>query len=490
MNTPPKYDSLEEELLRSKIHSLFRWSLGLSLVLVTTALLAWLKASASTAGMVFLALVVWTASQTGIALSLAVALLASLAFDYYFLPPYHTFLLAGAGEWLSMFSFLACSLVTGRVAERAASQARQAEQRREDVECLYTLSQEMMLHEDGASLIRELPGLIQKIFRLGSVVLYVQDGDEFYASSAKVPEHLKGALRSLSSDFRQESRGSEGWTLQALMLGMRCVGGLAWIPDKISAEVAVAVSAQVAIALTRAVALEKTARIEAARASERLRTALIDSLSHELRTPLTSIRAAITTLRHSEGLDGAGRDDLMEVVDDESARLDALISEAFEMAEIEADVVKLRPSHQHIRAFLEHVIDESRSLLIHHRIVVDIVGQDRLAVFDPHLMSRVFRHLLENSSRYTERGGVITVRGEGIPGRVTFSVLDSGPGIDSVDLPLVFEKFYRGRIGIKSGKGTGMGLAIARAIVMAHGGSISVRSDSGKGTTFQFWIPA
>jgi two-component system sensor histidine kinase KdpD len=490
MNTLPKYDSLEEELLRSKIHSLFRGLLSLFLVIVTTALLVWLNASASTAGMVFLALVVWTASQTGIALSLAVALLAGLTFDYYFLPPYHTFFLAGTGEWLSMFSFLACSLVTGQVAERAASQARHAEQRRRDFECLYTLSQEMMLHEDGASLIRELPGLIQKIFLLGAIVLYVQDGDEFYASCAEVPEHLKEALRFLSLDPRQESQGPEGWKLQALMLGLRCVGGLAWIPDKISAEVADAVTAQVAIALTRAVALEKAAQIEAARASERLRTALIDSLSHELRTPLTSIRAAITTLRHSEGLDATGRDDLIEVVDDESARLDALISEAFEMAEIEADVVKVRSSHQHIRAFLEHVIEESRSLLIHHRIVVEIVGEDRMAVFDPHLMSRVFRHLLENSSRYTERGGVITVRGEGMSGRVTFSVSDSGPGIDAVDLPLVFEKFYRGRIGTKSGKGTGMGLAIARAIVMAHGGSISVKSESGKGTTFQFWIPA
>ncbi len=490
MITLQKYDSLEEELLRFKMHSFLRWFLGVALVLVTTALLAWLKASASTAGMVFLALVVWTASQGGIALSLAAALLASLAFDYYFLPPYHTFLLAGAGQWLSMFSFLACSLVTGRVAERAASQARHAERRREDVECLYTLSQEMMLHEDGSSLIRELPGLIQKIFLLDTVVLCVQDRDDFYASSTKFPEHLKEALHSLSLDPRQDGLAPEGWKVQPLMFGMRCVGGLAWIPDKIPAEVAVAVSAQVAIALTRAVALEKTAQIEAARASERLRTALIDSLSHELRTPLTSIRAAITTLRHSEGLDGSGRDDLIEVVDDESARLDVLIGEAIEMAEIEADVVKVRPIHQHIRAFLEHVIDESRSLLMHHRVVVDVVGEDRLALFDPHLMSRVFRHLLENSSRYTDRGGVITVRGEGMPGRVAFTVSDCGPGIDAIDLPLIFEKFYRGRIGTKSGKGTGMGLAIARAIVTAHGGSISVTSDIGKGTTFQFWIPS
>ena len=105
-----------------------------------------------------------------------------------------------------------------------------------------------------------------------------------------------------------------------------------------------------AIALTRAIAIEASARLEAAREGERLRTALIDSLTHELRTPLTSIRAAATTLLQGEGLDEAARLDLAAIVDEESARLDALIGEAVEMAEIDANVVQVQPSPQHPRA--------------------------------------------------------------------------------------------------------------------------------------------
>ena len=128
----------------------------------------------------------------------------------------------------------------------------------------------------------------------------------------------------------------------ALMVGMRAVGALGWRPDILSREVATAVSAQVAIALTRALAIEASARLEAAREGERLRTALIDSLTHELRTPLTSIRAAATTLMQGEGLDDASRLDLASVVDEEASRLDKLIGEAVEMAEIDANVVQVQ----------------------------------------------------------------------------------------------------------------------------------------------------
>ena len=103
-------------------------------------------------------------------------------------------------------------------------------------------------------------------------------------------------------------------------------------------------AAQVAIALARSMAIEASTRIEAAREGERLRTALIDSLTHELRTPLTSIRAAATTLLEGEGLDEAGRRDMVRVIDEEAARLDQLIGEAVEMAEIDANVVQVKMS--------------------------------------------------------------------------------------------------------------------------------------------------
>ena len=153
------------------------------------------------------------------------------------------------------------------------------------------------------------------------------------------------------------------------MLGMRPVGALGWRPDLLSREVATAVSAQVAIALTRALAIEASARLEAAREGERLRTALIDSLTHELRTPLTSIRAAATTLMQGEGLDEAGRLDLASIVDEEASRLDTLIGEAVEMAEIDANVVQVHLVPQHTRTLLDQAVEESQAVLAPHHVV-------------------------------------------------------------------------------------------------------------------------
>jgi two-component system sensor histidine kinase KdpD len=456
---------------------------------LATVLLAWLGANTTTAGMVFLVLVVWFAAQAGIWLSLYVAVLCALSFDYFFLPPFRTFRLAGAQEWLAMLSFVACCFVVGRVAELARRQTRQAEQRREDVERLFTLSQEMMLHEDAAGLIRDLPRLIQTIFALESVVLYVRDEDQFYASTADLPEAVKASLRDMTGGHNPTSAAPQGFSALALMLGLRPVGALGWRPAVLSHEVATAVSAQVAIALTRAIAIEASARLEASREGERLRAALIDSLTHELRTPLTSIRAAATTLVQGEGLDAASRLDLASIVDEESARLDALIGEAVEMAEIDANVVQVHFVSQHTRTLLDHAVEESQKALGSHRVIIAIEEPDNPAWFDPHLLGRVFRHLIENAARYSPSGSSITLRSRRAGERLEFFVEDNGPGIDPVDLPLIFEKFYRGKKGTRSRKGTGMGLAIARAILVAHGGSIEVSGTSGQGTSFRFWVP-
>jgi two-component system, OmpR family, sensor histidine kinase KdpD len=466
-----------------------RWITASFAAMLTTVVLVRIGVNATTAGMIFLVLVVWTATQAGIQLSLFIAVLCALFFDYFFLPPYHTFVLAGGPEWVAMLSFVASSLVAGRVAEQARRQAHQAEQRREDVERLYTLSQEMMLHEGATGLVRNLPQLLERIFSLDGVALFVRDLDQSYTSTTNLPTGLEPHLRDLASGQEPSSSLPEGFSAQGLLLGLRSVGGLAWRPDRLSREVATAISAQVAIAMTRAIAIEANTRMEASRESERLRVALIDSLTHELRTPLTSIRAAATTLMESEGLDEATRLDLASVVDEEASRLDLLIGEAVEMAEIDANVVQVNLTQEPTRALLERAIEDSRMLLAHHEVVLDAAEPDKPVWFDPHLLSRVFRHLLENASRYCPRGSRITLSSRRQAGRLEFAVEDNGPGIDPMDLPMIFEKFYRGKKAGTRGKGSGMGLAIARAILKAHGGGVEAVSVPGTGTTFRFWVP-
>jgi two-component system sensor histidine kinase KdpD len=463
-----------------------------------TCLLTSLDADSTTAGMAFLVLVVLFAAQVGIWLSLYVTLLCAVAFDYYFLPPVHSLQITGIQQWVAMISFLLSCVVVGRVAERARAQARQAEQRREDVERLYGLSQEMMLQEDAAGLIRDLPGMIARIFGLDGVVLYVRDQDQFYSSVTDLPMSILASLRAMTLGENPTEVIPGEFTVRTLMMGVRPVGALGLRPANLSREVATAVSAQVAIALTRATAIEASSHMEAAREGERLRSALIDSLTHELRTPLTAIRAAATTLIESKGLDEAVRLDLAAIVDEESSRLDRLIGAAIEMAEIDANVVEVHRVPQHPRALLDQAVEESRVALAAHRVVIaaerpgnpeEPGDLDKPDWFDPHLLGRVLRHLLENAGRYTPPGGRILLRSRCIGDRLEFSVEDDGPGIDAADLPFIFEKFYRGKNRASKGKGTGMGLAIARAILVAHGGGIEVESPPGRGACFRFWVP-
>jgi len=417
------------------------------------------------------------------------ALLCALSFDYFFLPPIHTFTLAGPQEWVSIITFAVSSLVAGRVAERARKQKSQAEQRREDVERLYLLSQEMMLHEDSASLTRDLPALVAKIFALEGVVLYVRDRDQFVSTVAELTELFKANLREVTGDAHATIAQQDGFEAHALLVGIRAVGAIAWRPANLSREIATAVSAQVGIALTRAIAIEASARLEASRESDRLRTALIDSLTHELRTPLTSIRAAATTLTQDEGLDEALRRELATVVDEESAYLDALIGEAVEMAQLDANVLKAELAPRHTRTLLEHAVEGSHKALGRHQVVLMVQEPDRPAWFDARLLARVFRHLIENAALYSPPESRIVLRSRRVEGRLEFEVEDNGPVIDKVDLPHIFEKFYRGKRGAKLKKGTGMGLAIARAIMLAHEGGISVESNPEQGSTFRFWVP-
>jgi two-component system sensor histidine kinase KdpD len=474
---------------RSHLRQAARWFAATLAAALATALLVWSGVNSTTAGLVFLTLVVLFAAWAGIWLALYVALLCAVSFDYYFLPPFRSLQITGIEAWLAMISFMLSCAVVGRVAERARRQARQAERRREDVERLYTLSQEMMLQEDAAGLIRDLPRMIERIFALDGVVLYICDRDQLYSSTSELPMSIQASLRAMTESHNPAQTVPGGFLAMTLMLGLRPVGALGLRPAVLSHEVATAVSAQVAIALTRAMAIEASTRMEAAREGERLRTALIDSLTHELRTPLTSIRAAATTLIEGEGLDDASRLDLATIVDEEASRLDALIGEAVEMAEIDAKVVKVRPVAQRPRTLLDQAVAESQAALARHRVIIDAEEPDKPAWFDAHLLGRVFRHLLENAARYSPSGSRITLRARRTSGRLEFFVEDNGPGIDSVDLPLIFEKFYRGREGAASRKGSGMGLAIVRALLIAHGGAIEASSTRKEGTSFRFWVP-
>jgi two-component system, OmpR family, sensor histidine kinase KdpD len=473
------------------------WLLAVVGMIAVTATLTALHDNASVAAIVYLVLVVWVATLAQRRLALTAAITCSLLFDYFFLEPVRTLALSGFQSWLSMASFVAACIIVSRVANRARSQTMKAERRREDVERLNSLSQEMMLHEDAAGLVREIPRLVEKNFALDSVFLYVRNEDQIHASRTDSDHALSAETTrtfrntSMAGEELSAGLGPEFGSVN-LVFGMNSVGTLAWKPAGLSREVATSIAAQVAIAITRAHAIQASTRLEAARAADRLRTALIDSLTHELRTPLTAIRAAASTLANSsEGhpLEPEIRDELATIIDEESARLDALIGEAMEIAEIESDGIRFKPEPLHTGTFLEQAAEQSRDQLAAHRVTILVRQPDDPVWFDPHLLGRALRHLLENAARYTPLNSRILLESRRSPGRLEFRVEDDGPGIDSFELPMVFDKYYRGRQGKAKGKGTGMGLAITRALVAAHGGTIEVENAPGKGSIFRILIP-
>ena len=215
------------------------------------------------------------------------------------------------------------------------------------------------------------------------MILYVRDHDRFYSSTGELPASVQAHMQAVTQGSIPRCVPLDGYQTTALMLGLAARGraGLA-AGVRFRAKSPRPSAAQVTIAVARAIAIEATARMEAAREGERLRTALIDSLTHELRTPLTSIRAAATTLLEGEGLDEAAALIWSRIIDEESARLDLLIGEAVEMAEIDANVVQVKMSPQHPRALLDQAVEESRKILASHKVSI-AVEDDSTAMSRP-----------------------------------------------------------------------------------------------------------
>jgi two-component system sensor histidine kinase KdpD len=281
----------------------------------------------------------------------------------------------------------------------------------------------------------------------------------------------------------------DGVCIIPLALGMRSSGALAVTDAGYSPQVYEAIGSLVAIALERAAALERSSRLEASREGERLRSALLDSVTHDLRTPLTAIRAAATTLVSQPDLPDAERADLQAVVDEESARLDRLIGQAVEMAQLDAAAVTLQLRPQDLRELLETVADDLRPLLRDHPLEIHVREALPAVPMDRELVRRALRHLLENAAKYSPPASPIQLIAARDEYRLLLSVSDRGPGIEAGEQPFVFDKFFRGSRQRASVRGTGMGLAIARAIMEAHRGGVALSTSPGEGARFTLWIP-
>ncbi len=256
----------------------------------------------------------------------------------------------------------------------------------------------------------------------------------------------------------------------------------------LSRETLDAAGSLIAISIERVGAMERLSRSEAARAGEQLRSVLLDSVTHAFRTPLTAIKASVTSMLSSSTLDDSQRLELLTIINEESDRLNRLVGEAAEMAQLEAHKVELDLRRGDIKEVAARAIEKAKPILATHPVDIRLDNLPPVEM-DITRIADVLTQLLENAAKYSPSSSPIHITGELQNGKLMISVADRGPGIDDMEQSLIFEKFYRGRNERLQVQGTGMGLAIAKAIVEAHHGEIGLMSQPGHGSVFYFTLP-
>jgi two-component system sensor histidine kinase KdpD len=464
-----------------------RYVLVVAAIGVITAVDFKLHVNHTTVALMFLVTVLLTSAYWGLRYAVVVAVGATSAFNFFFLPPIGTFTIADPQNWVALFAFLVTALVASDLAERARREAEGAKQRRREVERLFGLSQRLLASENVLELLNALPLYVQETFSVGSVAVMAADHPTVYRSS---PDAAFDETVLRSTLLRGEPITQAGVSYVPLRLGMRTVGALSVTGDALSRETLDALGSLAGLAIERARALEALSKNRAEQEHERLRTALLDSVTHEFRTPLTSIKASVTTLLSGATLEDQGRRELLTVIEEETDRLNRLVGEASEMAQLDSGMFKLDLRPHSIGDALEPALQDAKpSLEIHPVEVVapyDCLPKVRM---DAQRIREVLMHLLENAGKYSQPGVPIKVTSEVEGDRLVTSVADRGPGIDSFEQSLIFEKFYRGQNQRYTAPGTGMGLAIAKVIVEAHGGTIGVVSQLGSGSVLSFSLP-
>jgi two-component system sensor histidine kinase KdpD len=212
-------------------------------------------------------------------------------------------------------------------------------------------------------------------------------------------------------------------------------------------------------------------------------------VTHEFRTPLTGIMASVTALLSASHLDEQQRHELLTVIHEETERLNRLVGQAAEMVQLDAGQLALDLKPNSIAEAIAAAREDAGIALKEHAVEVNAAADLPAVRFDFARIREVLVHLLENAGTYAPAGTPIQVSAVVEKGQLVTSIADRGPGIDSFEQTLIFDKFYRGHKQRYVAPGTGMGLAICKVLVEAHGGNLSVVSQLGSGSVFSFTLP-
>jgi two-component system sensor histidine kinase KdpD len=456
--------------------------------------------------MFYLLAVVIAAIYLGRGPAILASLLGVLAFDFIFIPPRLTFVVEDAEYVLTFLALFGVGFVVSQLASQMREQADAARQREQDSATLYALSRDLAVASDLDDVVRAVKTNAAAIFGRQVVVLLPGVSEARLQSvGAQDDPALDDNERAVATWAFEHDQpaGRDTDTLPAAQMRFvplktaRGVLGVIGVapgdqPRRLSAAQRRLFDAFASLAAT---AIERAQLADAARSAqlhaetEKLQTALLNSISHDLRTPLVSITGALTSLEQDgAALDEPTRQALIENAREETDRLNRLVGNLLDMTRLEAGALHIVRTPSDIEDAIGSALELLDRPLEGRTVRVDVPPDVPLVPMDFMLIVQVLFNLIDNALKYSPPEAPIEIRARAQADSVQVQVMDRGVGIPGDDLPRVFDKFYRvERPDMVSG--TGMGLAICKGIVEAHGGTITAEQRLGGGTLITFTLP-
>ena len=402
-------------------------------------------------GVIYVFAVLAVAVRWGIVLAAITSIASMLAFNWFFLPPTHTFQLRDGANWAVLAVYLVTAFVVSALAARARQRQEDAEQRRREAD---------VLAEAAGDLLRgvELTAELDKLADLTAEALGVHGARLELGDAEPAP-----GARTIPVD-----------------VGLRHVATLVVAdddaPDPVVAKRFLpALAALLAVAADRASLEAEALEAEALRRSDVIKTALLRAVSHDLRSPLTAIVASADALASEQvDLDPGDQPALVAAIREEAARLDRVVSNLLDVSRLQAGALETHPELWSVDELVGQALESVRA--DDARIVVELDPTSPPVRVDAVQIERVLANLIENALRFSPPGSSVVVRAEHGATELRIHVVDRGPGIAASDRAAIFQPFNRG-----SGGGSGLGLAIARGFAEANGARLWAQDDPAGG---------
>jgi two-component system sensor histidine kinase KdpD len=466
--------------------------------------------------MIYLLAVTLIAMRLGRGPAVLASFLAVATFDFFFVPPRFSFAVTDVQYLVTFGVMLTVALVIGTLAANLRYQARVAAHREDRARSLYEIARDLskaLRTEDAVAHARKV---IATLFDARVEVLLPANGPGDHEQLIVDPAlgRMAGFEPAIAQwAYRQGQPAGTGtdtlsgspWLFLPLQTPMRARGVLAILPTRRRLLMIPEQRRLLdTLAALLAIAIERTHYVEVAQTavlrieSERLRNSILSALSHDLRTPVAGLAGLAETLDMSinGGADAHSVEtqrQLVAALRDEVRRIGTLVENLLDMARIESGDVKLNRQWHAIEETVGTALAANRRLLAGHRVETSLPRDLPLVQYDAVLMERVLVNLLENAAKYTPPGSTVRIAAHAGPGQLRLTIEDDGPGLPetyrtAAQVESLFDKFTRG-VHESARSGVGLGLAICRAIVAAHDGSIIVERVADRGLRFVVTLP-